>query len=95
MRKAEVAAFYAEAVASVGRADLRITGHSPRVTGAQRMARAGHLPALIQLFGRWGSNAVFGYVRDALLGEKGSAIAKRTDLLNKLDVEDCRSRLTP
>ena len=57
------------------------------------MARAGHLPAVIQLFGRWGSSAVFGYVRDALLGEKGGTIAKKTEQLAMLDQADITAQL--
>ena len=51
--------------------DLRITGHSCRVAGAKRMALAGHPIWTIQVFGRWGSKAILGYVREALLGHQG------------------------
>ena len=57
------------------------------------MARAGHLPAVIQLFGRWGSSAVFGYVRDGLLGEKGGTIAKKTEQLAMSDQADITAQL--
>ena len=43
----------------------RITGHSLRVTGAQGLTRLGwHLWA-VQLHGRWGSDVVLRYVREA------------------------------
>ena len=43
----------------------RITAHSGRVTGAQRMASAGISEWRIRVFGRWGSRAVRRYIRDA------------------------------
>eukprot|EP00973_Karenia_brevis_P020371 2797216-Karenia_brevis.AAC.1 len=43
------------------------TGHSLRVTGAQNMAKAGLDTWIIQLLGRWGSQAVRTYIRDAPL----------------------------
>ena len=42
-------------------------GHSLRVSGAQSLARAGLDTWLIQLLGRWGSDAVLGYIRAAPL----------------------------
>ncbi|CAK0883768.1 unnamed protein product, partial [Prorocentrum cordatum] len=42
-------------------------GHSLRVSGAQSLARAGLDIWLIQLLGRWGSDAVLGYIRAAPL----------------------------
>jgi len=45
----------------------RVSGHSLRATGAQGLARAGLELWSIQLLGRWGSEAVRGYVRDAAL----------------------------
>ena len=41
----------------------RVSGHSLRVTGAQGLSRAGVECWAIQLLGRWGSDAVLGYVR--------------------------------
>ena len=62
-----VAAFKSVAEAC-GQKDIHsITGHSGRVTGAQRMARSGLSEWRIQAFGRWGSNAVLRYIRGALL----------------------------
>ena len=43
----------------------RWTGHSLRVTGAQGLAAAGVDTWAIQLIGRWGSEAVLGYIREA------------------------------
>ena len=45
----------------------RVSGHSLRATGAQGLARRGLDLHSIQLLGRWGSEAVRGYVRDAEL----------------------------
>ena len=43
----------------------RISGHSLRATGAQGLTRMGLDPWSVQLLGRWGSEAVRGYIRDA------------------------------
>ena len=45
----------------------RISGHSLRVTGAQGLAKAGLDVWAIQLLGRWGSDAVLGYIREVPL----------------------------
>ena len=45
----------------------RVSGHTLRVTGAQGMARAGLDVWAIQLLGRWGSDAVNTYLREAQL----------------------------
>ena len=61
----------------------RLSGHSLRATGAQGLARLGVDMWAIQLLGRWGSDAVKGYVRAAHLdraSEWASAAAKRTEL---------------
>ena len=53
--------------AHLGDAAQRITGHSMRVTGAQRMAGAGIQPEVIKAFGRWGSSQQMAkYAREAL-----------------------------
>ena len=62
-----VASFRGVAVACGQQDPHTITGHSGRVTGAQRMARSGLSEWRIQAFGRWGSNAVLRYIRSALL----------------------------
>ena len=57
----------------------RWTGHSLRVTGAQGLARAGIDTWAIQLMGRWGSDAVLGYIREApltLTGRLASDVAR-------------------
>ena len=43
----------------------RISGHTLRATGAQGLARRGLDLWSIQLLGRWGSEAVRGYIREA------------------------------
>ena len=50
----------------------RISGHSMRVTGAQGLATAGLDLWAIQLLGRWGSDAVRLYVRDAYLASSAT-----------------------
>ena len=42
-----------------------ISGHSGRITGAQMLSRAGIPAKRVALFGRWGSHAVFRYIRDS------------------------------
>jgi hypothetical protein len=69
-------AFITVAKASGMPEDTRITGHSPRATGAQLMAKAGVSEWKIQVFGRWGSSAVLGYLRDALIQGAAGAIAR-------------------
>jgi hypothetical protein len=54
----------------------RITGHSARVTSAQLMARAGISEWRIQVFGRWGSSAVLGYLRESLISATSGALAQ-------------------
>jgi len=54
----------------------RVSGHSLRATGAQGLAAAGVDTWAIELLGRWGSEAVRGYVRDARLAS-ASSMARR------------------
>ena len=64
----------------------RVSGHSLRATGAQGLARRGLDLHSIQLLGRWGSEAVKGYVRDAeidaasLRAASASSATATTDL---------------
>ena len=88
MSKAHMVIFYQDlARAAAGRSDARITGHSPRVTGAMRMALAGHSEWIIQVFGRWGSATVLQYVRLAILGSNGGNIAQITENMCGADKE--------
>ena len=64
--KAGSVAVFQRLAAAVGMKQ-RVTGHTLRVPGAQAMARAGMDVWQIQLFCRWGSAAVLGYIRDAPL----------------------------
>ena len=80
-----VAAFKRIAVAARMPKGVRITGHSPRVTGAQRMARAGLSEWRIQVFGRWGSVAIRRYTRESVIEGAASGIAK--------DVEEAQARV--
>jgi hypothetical protein len=77
--KAQVVAMYQSLVDKVGSSHLRITGHSPRVTGAQRMALAGISEWRIQTFGRWGSSAVLAYIRETLIQGKGDFLAAEVE----------------
>ena len=55
------------------------TGHSLRVTGAQRMAEAGMSEEKIRLFGRWASRAMMRYVREKLLEKGGTTVASAVE----------------
>ena len=90
--KHEVVSFYSQVAELVGATGLRITGHSARVAGAMRMARAGHAPWVIQVFGRWGSEAVLLYVREAILGERGGNVARLTEEAATLTLQDLKGR---
>ena len=72
-KRAMTAAFMHVARASGSAGSTRITGHSARVTGAQLMSRAGISEWRIQVFGRWGSSAVLGYLRDSLISDAAGA----------------------
>ena len=52
-----------------------VTGHSMRVTGAQRLALAGISEVRISTSGRWASRAFQLYVREAVLGANGGDMA--------------------
>ena len=56
-----------------------ITGHSMRVTGAQRLALVGVSENQIRLFGRWASGAMLLYTREALLGKRSLTTAKQVE----------------
>ena len=75
-KRAMEAAFKVVACAAGGEVGARITGHSPRVTGAQLMAQAGISEWRIQVFGRWGSAAILGYLRDSLISGAAGALAQ-------------------
>ena len=77
--KKQVVQFYREVVEACGLTVGYFTGHSPRVTGAMRMALSGHSAWVIQLFGRWGSDIVLRFVREALLGQKGGGLSRITE----------------
>ena len=74
--KANVVAALKEYGAYLGDAPERVTGHSMRVTGAQRMAGAGVQPEVIKAFGRWGSSQQMArYAREALANPRVIASA--------------------
>jgi len=64
----------------------RISGHSLRATGAQGLAKAGLELWALQLLGRWGSDAIVSYVREAHLArsEEWAARAMRSMSLDHL-----------
>ena len=92
MSKADVVAFYKAVSELAGDTAIGISGHSARVTGAMRMAAAGHPAWTIQVFGRWGSAAVLGYVREAILGERGGSLAATTEA-RSLTISKLKKRL--
>jgi len=61
----------------------RVSGHSLRVTGAQGLTRIGVDTWAVQLLGRWGSNTVQTYIRDAASGPEAAA-ARRHGLQRTL-----------
>ena len=63
----------------------RVSGHSLRVGGAQGMTRLGFPLWSIQLLGRWGSDAVKGYVGDVAL--EAFTEATRDDRRAPVDLE--------
>ena len=63
----------------------RVTGHSLRVTGAQGLARRGWDLWSIQLLGRWGSEVVKTYVRDAPLDHWGMPSSSQP---GRLDIDE-------
>ena len=56
------------------------TGHSLRTTGAQHMALAGVAVAKIRVFGRWASNQMLRYTREALIDKLGTKTASEMGL---------------
>ena len=65
----------------------RVTGHSLRATGAQGLARRGLDLHSIQLLGRWGSEAVKGYVRDAEIDAASLRAASSSPTLASADLD--------
>ena len=93
MEKQRVVQFYIDLMQAVNQPTDRISGHSARVTGARRMAVAGHIPAVIQMFGRWASSAVFSYTQEAILGVRGGTLAKKTEQAQALNADDLSARV--
>jgi hypothetical protein len=72
----------------MGKVGGKLTGHAGRVYGAIRMALAGLEIWRIQVFGRWGSSAVLGYIQDAPV-RVGARLAEATARgLNLAQVRD-------
>jgi len=78
----------------------RVSGHSLRATGAQGLAAAGIDTWAIELMGRWGSEAVRGYIREARLAD-ATAMTRRVAeslsleaLVRRLVSEQCGSAAT-
>ena len=75
------------------------SGHSLRVGGAQGLSIAGLDTWAIQLLGRWGSQAVLGYIREAPLASahrwalEASTSASVAGTLPSIMLEDLLSRL--
>ena len=53
-----------------------ITGHALRTTGAQRMAEASIEEGKIRTFGRWASDQMLKYTREALIADSHRSIAQ-------------------
>ena len=83
LKKEHVTQVFRDATSAVGAQGLRITGHSGRVTGAQRLAAAGVDELRIQVFGRWASSAVRRYVREATLDGVGATLALEVEAANE------------
>ena len=66
----------------------RISGHTLRVTGAQGLAMAGLELWAIQLLGRWGSQSVTRYVRDAHLETVSKDASAKRARFAQLDLDD-------
>jgi len=60
----------------------RVSGHSLRATGAQGLAAAGIDTWAIELMGRWGSEAVRGYIREARLADATAMTRRVADSLS-------------
>ena len=60
----------------------KIGGHSLRVTGAQELARLGYHLWYVQLFGRWGSEVVRKYLREAPLDAPSSSSCSRVSAVD-------------
>ena len=71
----------------------RVSGHSLRVSGAQGLARLGWDLWAIQLHGRWHSDVVKHYVRDAHLSPVGVAAHSGSGLTLELIVEATLKKL--
>ncbi len=81
-RKAEVVKEIRKFAVHLGAPPGNYSGHSLRVTGAQRLALSGVSEDKIRVFGRWASAAMLRYVRDKLLEHSGlevSTIVESTD----------------
>ena len=70
----------------------RVSGHSLRASGAQGLARAGLDLWCIQLLGRWGSDAIKTYVREAHLAQS-SEWARRA--LQNQTLEEVAASMAP
>ena len=65
----------------------QVTGHSLRATGAQGLARAGIDEWAIQLLGRWGSQAIRLYTRQAALERSATWASRAVKRLSSGDVK--------
>ncbi|CAK0822631.1 unnamed protein product, partial [Prorocentrum cordatum] len=70
--KGDFIRFFQDASAMVAVDVAAISGRSPRVAGARRMALAGVHVWVIQLFGQWGSDVALWYCREVLAGGRAA-----------------------
>ena len=67
-----------------------VLGHAPRPGGAKWLARAGIAKPVIQLFGRWGSDAILGYVEEEPLVAESATLAGRAAGAGTRDLTETR-----
>ena len=78
-----------------GKIGGKLTGHLGRIGGAIRMALAGLELWRIQVFGRWGSSAILGYIQDAPV-KVGARLAEATARgLNLAQLKDQAAEQVP
>ena len=68
-----------------------ISGHTFRITGARTLASWGLDPITIQLLGRWGSNAVLGYLAETPLLSFSDRLSDRAGTTKRLGADLVRA----
>ena len=73
---------------------LRVSGHSLRASGAQHLSRLGTDLLSVQLLGRWGSNALLSYIREASVGPEAARARSRQLSINVRDLTTAAAAAT-